>query len=106
MGRAEGPIYIGIGGHLVAIDRATGSERWRCKLRSSTFITIAVEKDAVYAGATGELYCIDPSTGTIRWHNRLKGLGHSIIAFGGSSAAVVAAAAMARAAMIAASSAG
>lgn len=93
-----GPLYIGLGGHLVAIDRATGAEIWRTKLRSSSFVTISVEPDAVYAGANGELYCVDPATGAIRWHNRLKGLGMSVVAFGGSNVTSPAAAAAAHAA--------
>ena len=76
----------------MAIDRATGAEIWRTKLRSSSFVTIAVEADAIYAGANGELYCVDPATGSIRWHNKLKGLGMSIIAFGGSNVSTSAAA--------------
>lgn len=92
---------------MVAIDRATGAEIWRCKLRSSSFVTIAVEPDAIYAGANGELYCVDPATGSIRWHNKLRGLGTSIVAFGGSGtattvAAVQAAQAAAAAAVVAA----
>jgi outer membrane protein assembly factor BamB len=99
---ASGPLYIGLGGHVVAIDRATGAEIWRCRLRSSTFVTITVEPEAIYAGANGELYCIDPATGSIRWHNRLKGLGLSVVAFGSSGATVSAAAMAARAAAAAA----
>ena len=98
-----GPLYIGLGGHVVAIDRATGAELWRTKLRSSSFVTISVEADAIYAGANGELYCVDPATGSIRWHNRLRGLGMSVVAFGGSSGtSTAAAAAAAQAAAIAA----
>ena len=92
MAKTNAPLYIGLGGHVVAIDRTTGSEIWRCKLRSSSFVTISVEPDAIYAGANGELFCVDPSTGSIRWHNRLKGLGISVVAFDGSSAPSVAAA--------------
>ena len=77
-------IYIGVGGHVVAIDRATGAEHWRCKLRSSNFVTIAVEAEAIYAGVNGELFCVDKGSGAILWRNRLKGLGMSIVAFGGS----------------------
>ncbi|HYI10133.1 MAG TPA: PQQ-binding-like beta-propeller repeat protein [Thermoanaerobaculia bacterium] len=107
MAKKVGPLYIGLGGHVVAIDRATGAEIWRCKLRSSSFVTIAVEPDAIYAGANGELYCVDPATGSIRWHNKLRGLGTSIVAFGGSGtattvAAVQAAQAAAAAAVVAA----
>lgn len=107
MPKAKEPLYIGIGGHVVAIDRATGEERWRRKLRSSSFITIAVEAGAVYAGAQGELFCLDPKTGSILWHNRLKGLGHNLIAFGGSSTTAITASAIASqaAAIVAASSA-
>lgn len=92
MANMSGPLYIGLGGYLVAIDRATGAEIWRCRLRSSSFVTITVEPEAIYAGANGELFCVDPATGTIRWHNRLKGLGTSVVAFGGSPQATVAAA--------------
>lgn len=106
MAKAIGPLYIGLGGKVVAIDRATGAEIWRCKLRSATFVTIAVEPDAIYAGANGELFCIDPATGSIRWHNKLKGLGTSVIAFGGSSSSTVAAAVQAAQAAAVAATAG
>src|SRR5215212_4066871 len=85
------PLYIGLGGHVVAIDRATGTEIWRTKLRTSSFVTISVEPDAIYAGANGELYCVDPATGSIRWHNRLKGLGLSVVAFGANISTTAAA---------------
>jgi outer membrane protein assembly factor BamB len=99
-----GPLYIGLGGHVVAIDRATGAEIWRTKLRSSSFVTIAIEPDAIYAGANGELYCVDPATGAIRWRNRLKGLGMSVVAFDGANVTTSAAAIQAAqaAAMVAA----
>ena len=91
----SGPLYIGLGRHVVAIDRITGAEIWRCRLRSTSYLTITVEPEAIYAGASGELYCIDPATGSIRWHNRLTGLGMSIVAFGSSGATINAAAAQA-----------
>jgi outer membrane protein assembly factor BamB len=100
------PLYIGLGGHVVAIDRDTGAELWRCKLRSSSFVTISVEGDAIYAGANGELFCVDAATGTIRWHNKLRGLGTSVVAFGGSESTSAAAAQAAAAAAAAAATAG
>jgi outer membrane protein assembly factor BamB len=107
MAKTSDVLYIGIGGHVVAIDRATGTERWRCKLRSAHFVTISVQPDAIYAGAHGELFCVDPATGTVRWKNRLKGLGTSIVAFDDSTTAtIIAAAVAAQAAAMAAAGAG
>ena len=99
------PLFIGLGGHVVAIDRATGAEIWRCKLRRSSFITVFSDETNVYGAANGELYCVEKATGHLRWHNRLEGLGTSVIAFSGDSTSSVTAAAIAaqRAAMAAAS---
>jgi len=94
----ENCLYIGVGGHVVAVNPTTGEEIWRSKLRSSTFVTVQVAGDAVLAGAAGELFCLDAVTGTIRWRNRLKGLGMGLVAFGGSSEVGVAAAMAAAAA--------
>ena len=102
---SNGPLYVGLGGHVVAIDPVTGAEIWRRKLRASSFVTIAVEPDAIYAGANGELFCLDRATGAIRWHNKLKGLGTSVVAFGASDATTTAAAAHAAQAAAAAAAA-
>ncbi len=80
------PLYIGIGGHAVAIDRATGSELWRTKLKSSSFVTVYSDRGSLYAGAKGELFCLDRTTGRILWKNTLNGLGFNVITFSGSAA--------------------
>ena len=61
MTRPADTLYIGIGGHLVAIAAGSGEELWRCKLKRSSFVTISVRPNAVYAAAGGELFCVDPS---------------------------------------------
>ena len=68
-------IYIGVGGHLVAIDADSGDEVWRTKLKGSMFVTVCERGGRVYAGANGELFALDRDSGEIVWHNRLKGLG-------------------------------
>src|SRR5512140_3936266 len=78
-------VIIGVGGHVVAIDPATGAELWRTKVRSSSFVTISVDGDRIYAGAGGELFCLDAFSGNIVWHNKLKGLGLGVVAFPSSS---------------------
>ena len=84
MSKSSGSLFIGIGGHVVAIDRARGTEIWRTKLKASSYVTICQSGAKLYAGANGTLFCLDPATGNILWKNGLKGLGLGIIAFGGS----------------------
>ena len=91
-------LIIGIGGHAVALDPATGTELWRTKLKASQLVTVKQLSGKVYAGAGGELFCLDQSTGNILWRNPLKGLGLNILAFAGDSDLVAAAAAAAAAA--------
>jgi len=78
-------LFIGIGGKVLALDRATGREIWRTDLISSDFVNLTVDGGDLYAAAEGELYCLDPATGQIRWHNRLKGLGRGLIAIAQNS---------------------
>jgi outer membrane protein assembly factor BamB len=79
-------IVIGIGGHVLALDRATGQEVWRTKLKGSDFVNVAVDGRDVFATSRGQLYCLETSTGTIRWQNELKGLGWGLVSIAGSGA--------------------
>ena len=83
-------IYIGIKGHVVAIDRATGSELWRTHLTGSTYVTVYID-GGLFAGTRGKLYALDPATGSILWTNELNGLGYNLITFSGSATAPIAA---------------
>lgn len=103
MSRAGDPLYLGVGGHVVALDAATGEELWRTKLKSTTFTTVWSDGRRVYAGAQGELFCVDAATGKVVWHNALKGLGRGIVAFPGSGLEAAAAVAAAQAAAAAGS---
>ena len=71
-------IVIGIGGSVLALDRATGQEIWRTKLKGD-FVYVAFVDSDLFATAYGELYCLDPATGKVRWKNQLKGLGMNLI---------------------------
>jgi outer membrane protein assembly factor BamB len=86
------PLFIGVGGHVVAIDVATGEDLWRTKLKSNYITTVCPAGPRVFAGAGGELFCLDARTGEILWHNKLKGLGLGIVAFASSVDAAAAAA--------------
>ena len=102
MSRAGGTLYLGVGGHVVAVDAATGEELWRTKLKMTTFTTVWTDGNRVYAGALGELFCLDAAAGTVLWRNPLKELGRGVIAFPGSGVEVAAAVAAAQAAAAAA----
>ena len=87
MSKASEPLYIGIKGHVVAVDRATGGEIWRTPLAGSTYVTVYSDRGGLYAGSRGALFCLDRTTGSILWRNNLSGLGYNLITFGGSDAA-------------------
>jgi outer membrane protein assembly factor BamB len=86
MNTTSEPIYIGIRGHVVAVDRATGSEVWRTHLTGSSYVTVQVDGGGLYAGTNGKLYCLDRATGSIVWTNGLSGLGYNLITFSGTAA--------------------
>ena len=78
------PLYIGIKGHVVAVDRATGSEIWRAPLAGRSYVTVCSDGGGLYAGANGKLFCLDRATGSVLWTNELAGLGYNLVTFAGS----------------------
>lgn len=99
MPRLTDTLFIGVGGHVVAIDRSTGQEVWRTKVRMSAVTTVSIHGDRILAGAQGELCCLDAATGSILWRNKLRGLGMGVVTFpDGGAGAIAAAAAQAAAA--------
>jgi glucose dehydrogenase len=72
-------VYLGVKGHVVAIDSGTGKELWRTKLKGGDFVTVGHDGTRVYGATKGELYALDAHTGTVVWCNKLKGLGLGLI---------------------------
>lgn len=87
-------IFIGAGGHVVALEASTGREVWRTKLKGSGFVTAGLLGERLLAATGGRLYALDPVTGAILWENPLKGLGFGLVSIPGigSSGTVEAAA--------------
>jgi outer membrane protein assembly factor BamB len=82
---SDTPVYVGIGGSVLALDAKTGQELWRQKINSgATYTTVALVRGRLYATASGELWCLDPATGAVVWHNRLKGLGVGYVSIAGA----------------------
>ena len=88
----EDRVIIGIGGHAVALDVATGAELWRTKLKGSGVVIVSTLGKRALAATGGELFCLEPYTGRILWQNKLKGLGLGLVTLPGSDIVAAAAA--------------
>ncbi len=69
-------LFIGMNGHVVSIDKTSGTENWRVKLKSASITVVSSDDERVYAAAGGHLFCLDIQTGQQLWTNELKGLGY------------------------------
>src|SRR5688500_17868580 len=74
----ESYVYVGIKGHVLALDGATGTERWRTKLKGSDFVHVVSDGNRLFAAVRGELFCLDGATGAVLWHNKLAGMGYGL----------------------------
>jgi outer membrane protein assembly factor BamB len=77
-GLVEDWIYVGVGGHVVALDRTTGAEMWRTRLKSG-LVNLACDEYRLYAAVQGQLFCLDPATGAVLWKNPLRRLGLGLV---------------------------
>jgi len=82
---ARDRVFVGISGHVVALEVTTGREVWRTKLSGRSFVTTGVSDGKVLAGTRGHLYALDPVTGAVLWENPMKGLGYGLIGMPGSA---------------------
>ncbi len=73
-------LFAGLRGHVVALDKATGSERWRTKLKGVDFVHVVTDSRLLYASTRGNVFALDPSTGAVLWQNPMKGLGFGLAA--------------------------
>ena len=72
-------IFTGIRGHVIALDRSTGSEVWRTKLTRTDFVNLVSDGTYIFAATSGEVYCLDPGTGSILWSNPMRRLGFGLV---------------------------
>ncbi|HZN64576.1 MAG TPA: PQQ-binding-like beta-propeller repeat protein [Tepidisphaeraceae bacterium] len=73
------PAYIGIQGTVLCLDRASGQQLWRTKLKGYNFVNVILDGSDLFASTRGEMFCLDAVTGRVRWNNRLKGLGRGLV---------------------------
>ncbi len=76
---AMNKIFLGIKGHAVCINKKTGKEVWRTKLKVNWggVTNIHYDNNLIYVYVNGHLFCLDSESGSIKWGNDLPGLGHS-----------------------------
>lgn len=60
-------------GGVVALDRATGDERWRYDAETRNIVGVAASDDAAYLVDDGRLLVLDPADGGERWSATTKG---------------------------------
>ena len=71
-------LFVGTFGHVRAIDKRTGEDRWQISLPATGYETVSLlcEGSRVFAGSKGHVFALDARTGAILWTNGLSGLGH------------------------------
>jgi outer membrane protein assembly factor BamB len=79
-------LFAGIRGHVIALDKVAGTERWRLKLKGTEFVHLVTDGALLYASTRGEVFAVDPATGTLLWRNPMKGLGLGLVALLGGQA--------------------
>jgi len=95
-------VFVGSGGKVAAIARATGQIVWEHKVADGIVSILCDPTVGLLVGASGHIWCLDPVTGVQRWHNELKGFGHGSVAIATARAATRADDGTANAAVIAA----
>lgn len=73
-------IFVGIKGTVVALERTSGIEAWRMKLKvragaGGQVVHLHRDREFLFASTGGEVFCLRADSGTIVWHNPMKGLG-------------------------------
>ena len=74
-------LYIGIKGHVLCLDKATGNVQWEQKLRSGDLTNVIQDGNHIFAYVSGHLFCLDAATGNIKWKNELSGMGYGACIF-------------------------
>ena len=81
------PIFVGVHGEVLALDRATGQELWHTKLAGGDFVNLVLDQDRIIATTKGKVFCLDVATGHLLWRNDLPGLGLGLVSIATASGA-------------------
>src|SRR5829696_3696138 len=79
-------VFLGIKGAIIALDQRAGNVIWHVDLKSSDFVTVLWDGEALFAATSGEVWRLDPERGDVLWHNGLKGLGRGLVSLASTRA--------------------
>ena len=84
-------LFLGISNHVVCLNKKTGDQIWKTKLKSSSITNVYYENGCVFAYSGGHLFSLNAIDGSVNWENPLKGFGYStcIIASEHQNAAII-----------------
>ena len=85
MASRSGPLFAGIKGAVLALDRETGETLWKTELKGGDFVHLSVQDRDLFAASRGRVYRLDPASGAVMWANDLPGLGYGIVSLAGGS---------------------
>ncbi len=74
-------LYLGIKGHVVCLEKKTGKELWKTKLKGMSLTNVIYDNKNIYAYANGHLFCLDADFGKVLWKNTLSGYGYGSCIF-------------------------
>lgn len=78
-------VYIGIKGHVIALNRLTGEIVWKTALKGQYYTQVTRDQEFLFATAKGEMWCLNPQNGQVIWHNNLKGMGWDLASIASDS---------------------
>lgn len=80
-GRAASDLLLlATNGRVIALDRASGLEVWRCKLTGmGGLVTLVAAGNRLFAGGSGRVHALDRASGEIQWTNGLPRLGYHFV---------------------------
>ena len=77
-------VFVGIKHSVIALDERSGTAVWRTELKSSDYVSVLWDGEALFAANSGEVWRLDPAHGEVLWHNELKGLGRGLVSLASS----------------------
>lgn len=72
-------VFVGIKDTVLALDDRSGAIAWQVELRSSDYVSVYWDGEALVAANSGEVWRLDPATGSVIWHNELKSMGRGLV---------------------------